>query len=91
MITSIEQGAEIALQYNKITSDILRLKFLSQQKGNLKVVLDNDYTAVKFDEYSPEIEEELNEINLLGFDDFHGNQDAVVELFEFAGISAEQC
>jgi len=94
MITSVKQAKELAKQYNAIKTDKERLQFLKEQKGNLKVVLDNDCTMVDFDiiAVDDEVQEEaIGDISLESFDDYHGWTDAVVELFEFAGITAEQC
>ena len=47
---------------------------------------------VEFDEIEDEEKSEaVSEIELESFDDYHGWTNAVVELFEFAGITAESC
>ena len=94
MITTIKEAKEIAKKYNKIKTDYERLEFIKQNQGKLIVVLDNDCTMVDFD-FDKSIDEDLQDdivsIDLNNFDDYHGWTDAVVELFKFAGIKAEQC
>lgn len=96
MITSVKQAKQLLKEYNAIKGDKERLYFLKNHKNSLKVVLDNDQTMVNFnlivveDEVQEEAIEELNS-DLNSFDDYHGANDANVMLFEFAGISAEQC
>lgn len=91
MIKSVKEAKEIAKKYNNIKTDLERLTFLKEQKGNLKVVLDNDCTMVAFDEIDKEIWKDISEIEFETFDDYHGWTTAVIELFEFAGITAEAC
>ena len=92
MIKTVKEAKEIAEKYNALKTDLERLAFLKEQKGNLKVVLDNDCTMVEFDEIEDEEKSEaISEIELEQFDDYHGWADAVIELFEFAGITAESC
>lgn len=92
MIKTVKEAKEIAKKYNALKTDLERLAFLKEQKGNLKVVLDNDCTMVEFDEIEDEEKSEaISEIELEQFDDYHGWTDAVIELFEFAGITAESC
>ena len=92
MIKTVKEAKEIAKKYNALKTDLERLVFLKEQKGNLKVVLDNDCTMVEFDEIEDEEKSEaVSEIELESFDDYHGWTNAVVELFEFAGITAESC
>jgi hypothetical protein len=92
MIKSVKEAKEIAKKYNALKTDLERLAFLKEQKGNLKVVLDNDCTMVEFDEIEDEEKTEaISEIELKQFDDYHGWTNAVIELFEFAGITAESC
>ncbi len=95
MITTIKQAKEIAKKYNALKTDKERLVFLKEQKGNMKIVLDNDITMVEFDLIGGCDDEEQEEIiagiELKDFDNYHGWTDAVVQLFEFAGITAETC
>ena len=94
MITSVKQAKELAKNYNAIKTDKERLKFLKEHPDSLKVVLDNDLTMVEFNLIivDDDVQEEaIAEIKLNDFDNYHGWTDAVVELFEFAGISAETC
>jgi hypothetical protein len=84
MIKSVKEAKEIAKKYNNIKTDLERLTFL-------KVVLDNDCTMVTFDEIDKEIWKDISEIEFETFDDYHGWTNAVIELFEFAGITAEAC
>jgi len=87
-----KKALEIAKTYNSLNTDLQRLVYLKDQKGNLKVVLDNDCTMVEFDEIrGREILEYVSEIELKQFDNYHGWTDAIVQLFEFAGITAETC
>lgn len=92
-IKTIKEAKEIAKSYNKIKTDYKRLEFLKENQGKLKVVLDNDCTMVEFDldEIDEDFQDTIAEIELNSFDDYHGWTDAIVELFQFAGIKAEQC
>ena len=92
MIKTVKEAKEIAKKYNSLNTDLKRLAFLKEQKGTLYLYLDNDCTMVKFEEIDDEdIDEKISEINLNDFDKWHGWEDGVIELFEFAGIRAEQC
>lgn len=92
MIKTVKEANDIAKRYNSLKTDMERLYFLKEQKGNLKVVLDNDMTMVEFDEIEDEEkEDQIREIELESFDYYHGWTDGVIQLFEFAGITAESC
>lgn len=91
----LERMQELAEKYNSLKTDKERLVFLKEHNDTMKVVLDNDLTMVEFikpDTMDDEVWEDIvEELKLETFDDYHGWTDAVVELFEFAGIKAEQC
>lgn len=94
MITTLEQAKLLANEYNKIKKDKDRLTFLKANNKFMKVVLDNDATMVLFiinEDVDGDIEYAISEIFLEYFDKFHGWEDSIVELFEFAGITAETC
>lgn len=94
MIESIKQAKDLAKKWNALESDWERLKFLKAQKGNMKVVLDNDLSMVEFITHGAnedEVEDIIANIDLNTFDDYHGWNDSVVMLFKFAGIEAESC
>lgn len=97
MIKTLKQAKELAKEYNKIKKDKDRLSFLRDHKDTMKVVLDNDCTMVNFiwddESMDDDIEDKMYDIDssLESFDGYHGWTDSVVELFEFAGITAEQC
>ncbi len=93
MIRSITQAQEIAGKYNALKTDRERLSFLKENNEYLKVVLDNDQTMVNFitKKTAKELNAALCDINLNDFDKFHGWEEGVIELFEFAGITVEGC
>lgn len=93
MIKSAKQAKDLAKEYNKITKDIDRLKFLQKNKETMKVVLDNDCSMVAFitDVETTEEEDDICSIDLNNFEDCHGWGDGNILLFEFAGITAESC
>lgn len=94
MITTISEAKALAKEYNKIKTDRERLEFLKQNNGKLKVVLDNDCSHVEFDldtTIDEDLQDDIISIPLNRFYDHHGWTNAVVELFEFAGIKAETC
>lgn len=96
MITSVKDAKAKAKIYNAIKTDKERLAFLKENRDSFKVVLDNDQTMVCFniigvedevqEEAISDLERELNT-----FDNYHGCTTGCLELFEFAGISAEEC
>ena len=91
---TIEHYKELAKQYNKINKDKDRLIFLKNHKEDTTVVLDNDRTEVSFllpEDMDEDLQELIRDIDLNPFNDYHGWTDAVVELFQFAGINAEVC
>lgn len=92
MIKTVKEAKEIANKYNSLNTDLERLAFLKEQKGTLFAYLDNDCTMVRFEEIEDEeIYEIIDDIKLNNFDEWHGWEDGVIELFEFAGIRAEKC
>lgn len=94
MISSVREAKAKAALYNAIKTDKERLVFLKANRDSFKVVLDNDMTMVEFNIVSVDDdvqEEAIAEIELNAFDNYHGWSDAVIELFEFAGIAAESC
>ena len=95
MIKTIEQAIALANKYNKINSDKKRLQFLKDNNKDLIVILDNDATMVSFI-FTETIDEDLKDliiekVDLNSFDEYHGWGAGNIELFQFAGITAEAC
>lgn len=94
MIT-LTEAKQVATKWNKLKKDKDRFQFLRDYNSVLKIVLDNDYSSVGFitdEEEEHEIIIAIEEIELNDFeeDNFYSS-DAVINLFEFAGIVAESC
>lgn len=88
----IEKYKKIAEEVNNLSSDKERLEYLKNNSDKLFVELDNDCSSICFiDRDIWEILEEKYNLSLEWFDDYHGRNDAVIELFEFAWIKAEAC
>ncbi len=91
-----ERMKELADKFNSLKTDRERLVFLKEHNDVMKVVCDNDQTMVEFiqpstmdDEVFEDMCEELYPLE--DFDNYHGWTDGIIELFEFAGITAETC
>jgi len=79
-------------------TDEERLSVIKRHSDDLMVRLDNDMSWIEFygDEYEELSSEEKDTVNRLisennSFKYFHGYTDGVVDLFRFAGITAESC
>lgn len=93
MKLTVEKALELSKQANELKTDLELLQFAKENKGLIKVILDNDASDLAFntDGLDDETEEIIEDIKLPYFADYHGWQDSIVELFQFAGIDAESC
>lgn len=87
-MTKIEWKSLIK-KWNLLKNDKERIKYLSDHKDKLKVVLDNDSSWVEPKDIEDWYYEE--EIRFKRFDQWFGTDSLVYDLFEFIGITAEGC
>lgn len=87
---------QIAEKWNGLKTDQERLKWLTENKGQLIVMLDNDQSSVEFDvdevfeeDVHDDIIDKIHSIMLNDFDKYHYWSGGVFELFEFIGIKAQ--
>lgn len=94
MKLTVEKALELQEKSENLKTDLDLLKFAKENRGLIKVVLDNDSSWLEFtfnDEMSDKVEEIISDIELPQFRDYHYWSDGVILLFDFAGIEAESC
>lgn len=93
MKLTVEKALELSKQANELKNDLELLQFAKDNKGFIKVLLDNDASDLIFntDGLDYETEQIIDDIELPYFSNYHGWEDSIIELFQFAGIDAEPC
>ena len=93
MKLTVEKALELSKQANELKTDLQLLQFAKDNRGFIKVLLDNDASDLIFNTegLDDDTEQIIENIKLPYFKDYHGWQDSIVELFHFAGIDAEWC
>lgn len=93
MKLTVEKALELSRIASDLKTDLELLEFAKENKGFIKVILDNDSSDLAFntDGLDEEIEEIILDIELPYFDNYHGWGEGNILLFRFAGIDAESC
>lgn len=94
MELTVEKALELKENDEFLRTDLQLLEFAKENRGLVKVVLDNDASWLEFnynDEMTDEVEEIISDIELPQFSSYHYWSSGVILLFTFAGIDAECC
>lgn len=94
MVRSIEQAQVLYERWKKLKSDNQRLDFLMEQSHRMKIILDNDESHVEFitpNDLDEQVKEAIEELSseLYSFDQYFGENDSILLLFQKLGITAE--
>jgi len=87
----METLKRIAKKWNALENDVERWKYLSTNKNEITLMLDNDGTYARFceDTIPDEIDDWDDLLYLKDFDDWVGNEPGLKALFLILGIDAE--
>ena len=91
-LTKLKEAKILAEKYNRIKTDLDRIKFIKGNNDALGVALDNDHTHAVFllDGNLQDEEKDLfYDIELNSFDHFCGSDDLTFLLWKSLGIEAE--
>jgi len=78
-----------AKEWNSIEDDFQRLVYLKENQQDFLVLLDNDWTFVVFKNVKENLKEQVRNIDLMDFDEYHYSSEWNLILFKFAWIEAE--